>query len=65
VFLALWYGLEAVATGVAGWHLSWRSPLVWALRDAVLPVLWIAAWAGKDFEWRGNSMTIADQRSLG
>jgi ceramide glucosyltransferase len=50
---------------VAGWHLSWRSPLVWALRDAVLPVLWIAAWAGKDFEWRGNSMTIADQRSLG
>jgi ceramide glucosyltransferase len=65
LFLALWYGLEAVATGAAGWHLSWRSPLVWLLRDTLLPVLWIAAWAGKDFEWRGNPMTVADQRSLG
>jgi ceramide glucosyltransferase len=65
VFLALWYGLEAAAAGVAGWHLSWRSPLVWALRDALLPVLWIVACAGKNFEWRGNPMTIADQRSLG
>ena len=64
-FLAVWYGLEAVATGAAGWHLSRRSPLVWMLRDALLPVLWIAAWAGKDFEWRGNPMTIADQGSLG
>ena len=65
LFLALWYGLEAVATGVAGWRLSRRSLLVWVLRDALLPVLFIAAWAGKDFEWRGNPMTIADQRSLG
>jgi ceramide glucosyltransferase len=64
-FLALWYGLEAAATSVAGWHLSRRSLLVWVLRDALLPVLFIAAWAGKDFEWRGNPMTIADQRSLG
>ena len=65
LFLALWYGLEAVATGVAGWRLSRRSLLVWVLRDALLPVLFIAAWAGKDFEWRGNPMTIADQRSFG
>jgi ceramide glucosyltransferase len=64
-FLALWYGLEAAATSVAGWHLSRRSLLVWVFRDALLPVLFIAAWAGKDFEWRGNPMTIADQRSFG
>jgi ceramide glucosyltransferase len=64
-FLALWYAIEAVATGAAGWHLSRRSPLVWVLRDALLPVVWIAGWAGRDFEWRGHPMTLADQRSLG
>jgi len=29
------------------------------LRDALLPALWIAAWVGNDFEWRGNAMTVA------
>jgi hypothetical protein len=30
-------------------------------RDALPAPLWIAIWAGNDFTWRGNSMTVADQ----
>jgi ceramide glucosyltransferase len=61
-FVAAWYAAEGLLIAAAGWHLSWRSPLVWLLRDVLIPLLWIASWVGKDFKWRGNPMTIADQR---
>jgi len=56
-----WYAAEALLAYTAGWPFSLRSIATWMLRDALLPALWIAAWIGSDFEWRGNAMTIADQ----
>jgi ceramide glucosyltransferase len=43
----------------AGWHLSPRSPLIWILRDLLLPVLWVEGWLGSGFVWRGNEMPLA------
>jgi ceramide glucosyltransferase len=57
--IAVWYAAEAFLAHTAGWQLSPRSVAIWLLRDALLPVLWIAAWLGDDFEWRGNAMTVA------
>jgi ceramide glucosyltransferase len=34
----VWYGGEAVSWA-AGWHLTVRSPLAWALRDLLLPAI--------------------------
>jgi ceramide glucosyltransferase len=31
------------------------------LRDALLPVLWVAAWVGDEFEWRGTEMSLAEE----
>jgi ceramide glucosyltransferase len=62
-FLAAWYGTEGALAHAAGWHLSWRSPIAWMLRDLLLPVLWIASWMGNDFVWHGNAMRIADRNS--
>jgi len=56
---AAWYAAEALLCHRAGWQLSRRSILLWMLRDALLPVLWIAAWIGDEFEWRGNPMSVA------
>jgi ceramide glucosyltransferase len=28
-------------------------------RDALLPVLFVAAWTGSGFEWRGHAMQVA------
>lgn len=58
LFVLAWYAVEAALAAVAGWHLSWRSPIAWLARDLALPVLWVQAWAGNDFEWRGNEMTV-------
>ncbi len=55
---AIWYGTEAALAWAADWPRSWLSPLAWALRDLMLPWLWVQGWIGDNFEWRGNAMTV-------
>jgi ceramide glucosyltransferase len=57
---AVWYGCEAILARTAGWHLTTLSPLAWITRDAMLPALWVQAWLGNSFSWRGNDMHLAD-----
>jgi len=61
--LFIWYAIEAYLARYAGWHFSLRSIALCILRDALLPILWICAWAGDHFEWRGNLITIAPEAS--
>jgi ceramide glucosyltransferase len=56
VYAALWYGAEAALALVARWPLSPLSPLAWVVRDMMGPFLWVAAWMGRGFEWRGNTI---------
>jgi ceramide glucosyltransferase len=57
--VGVWYGAEMALARVAGWHLSPLYPLHALLRDLLLPPLWVAAWIGSDFVWRGNPMSVA------
>ncbi len=54
--LGLWFAAEAALARVAGWHWSIRMPLACMLRDVLLPLLWIDAWLGSGFTWRGTEM---------
>ena len=58
-YVAIWLAAEAWLAAAAGWFLSWRSPLLWLLRELLLPFLLIQAWLGKSLSWRGNAMTSA------
>jgi ceramide glucosyltransferase len=62
--IALWYAAEAWLAHRAGWQLSRWSIAIWLLRDALLPALWVCAWAGDEFEWRGNAMSVAEGDAL-
>lgn len=55
-----WYGGEAALARIAGWPLTLRSPLVWLLRDLMLPAIWISGWRDAGFVWRGNAMQVAE-----
>ncbi|HEX4195414.1 MAG TPA: ceramide glucosyltransferase [Stellaceae bacterium] len=55
-FLALWLGAEAALARIAGWHWSARMALACVLRDILLPLLWVDAWLGSGFTWRGTEM---------
>jgi len=53
-----WYGAEFVLARLAGWHFSAQSVPALILRDLLIPPLWVLAWAGNGFNWRGNAMRI-------
>jgi len=53
-----WYGAEALLALFSRWPLSWRSPFAWALRDVLLPFIWLWAWTSDSFVWRGNAMRV-------
>jgi ceramide glucosyltransferase len=55
---AVWYGAEFVLARLAGWHFSTQSVPALLLRDLLIPPLWILAWTGNGFNWRGNAMQI-------
>ena len=57
--LAVWFGAEAALARGAGWRLSVRTIPALLLRDLLLPALWIGAWLGDGFVWRGTAMAAA------
>ena len=59
-FLAVWYGAEWLLSVRAGWHTSRWSIASFMLRDLMLPVLYVNAWLGRGFEWRGNDMRAVE-----
>ncbi len=62
-FVALWYLPEYALATAGHWPRSPADLAAWVTRDAMLPVLWLAAWQGNSFEWRGNAMTADDIKS--
>jgi ceramide glucosyltransferase len=58
-----WYGSEAALARAAGWRLSLWSLPAWIARDLALPWLWTQAWASDDFVWRGNAMSVAEDKT--
>jgi len=57
----LWFGGEYVLARAAGWQVSLAAPLAWMVRDALLPLLWIQAWLGDGFKWRGSEVRLRTQ----
>lgn len=56
LFAALWYGGELALALTAGWPVSRNFLSCALLRDVMLLALWINAWGGNRFEWRGTAM---------
>ncbi len=57
-FAALWYGAEVALAVVAGWDRPALYAIHGALRDLLLPAVWLYGLLGTEFVWRGNAMSI-------
>jgi ceramide glucosyltransferase len=57
--IAFWYALEAAVAAFARWPMSLRDALLWVVRDLLIPALWVSAWTGTKFTWRGVAMDVA------
>jgi len=56
-----WYIPETLLAKALKWHVSWYTPLVFALRDVMLPIIYIDAWCIDDFVWRGHEMSVREE----
>ena len=56
--LLAWHVPEILLAKTLKWHVSWVTPIVFILRDVMLPVLYIDAWCTNHFVWRGHEMTV-------
>jgi len=54
---AIWLMVEAVLARAVGWHFTGRTVAALLMRDLLLPALWVAAWLGNDYVWRGTRVT--------
>ena len=59
LYVLAWFSAEAALAAGVGWHLSWRSPVLWVVRELSLPALWVQGWLGSSFSWQGNDMSVA------
>jgi ceramide glucosyltransferase len=57
--LTRWFGAERALARLTGWRLSARMVPALLVRDLLLPVLWLSAWLGDGFVWRGTPMIAA------
>lgn len=57
--IAVWYLPEALLNRLAHWPFTKWSPLAWLARDLLVPVVWVVAWLGNGFAWRGNAMNLS------
>jgi len=64
LFMTIWYGAEMMLLVKAGWHVSRHSLACAVLRDLMLPVLYVNAWGGSRFEWRGHDMRAVESARL-
>lgn len=64
-FVASWLFVEAVFTWAVGWHLSWRSPFAWLLRETLLPVVWIQGWLRQEYSWGGSTVVLGSRSVAG
>ena len=55
---ALGYAAELRLATRAGWFHAPRLLLAFVLRDALIPLVWCAAWTHRAIVWRGNAMDI-------
>ena len=61
--LLAWYVPEILLAKALKWHVSWVTPMVFVLRDVMLPILYVDAWCTNHFVWRGHEMTVREDEA--
>lgn len=56
-----WYFPEALFARSLRWHMSWRMPFLFCVRDVMLLFVYIDAWCMDHFVWRGVEMTMGEE----
>jgi ceramide glucosyltransferase len=56
--IGLWFGAEAAFLAAKGWGLRAASPAAWALREALMPAMWLRALTTSTVRWGELSLDV-------
>jgi ceramide glucosyltransferase len=58
LYLAVWYAPEMALAKLCRWPANMSLLFALLLRDGMIPALWVAAWMGRNFTWRGTGIEV-------
>jgi ceramide glucosyltransferase len=58
LYILAWYAPEIILAKLCRWPINPSLALALPLRDGMIPALWVAAWMGRNFTWRGNGIEV-------
>ena len=64
-YLAIWYAAEIALAAGCGWPVTWQTLPAMLTRDLMMPLVWIGAFTGRSFTWKGTAMRMGTPRSGG
>ena len=62
-YLAIWYAAEIATAAGCRWPVTWYTPAALLARDVLMPAIWIGAFTGRSFTWKGTAMTMEERRT--
>ena len=60
-YLVVWYAAEVLTAAGCRWPVGWLTPAALLVRDLLAPAVWIGAFTGRSFTWKGTAMQV-DER---
>jgi ceramide glucosyltransferase len=61
-YLAIWYAAEIALAAGCGWPVSWLTFPAMVARDVMMPLVWIGAFTGRSFTWKGTAVRMEEPR---
>ncbi len=61
-YLVPWYAAEIALAAGCRWPVGWQTPFALVARDVIIPAMWIGAFTGRSFTWKGTAMRMEDRR---
>ena len=62
-YVGIWYAAEMTTAVACRWPVGWASLPALVTRDVMLPAVWVGAFTGRTFIWKGNAVQMEDRRS--
>lgn len=61
-YVVIWFGAELALASACGWPAGWRLLLSLLTRDALMPALFVCAFTGRSYTWKGAAIRMEPRR---
>lgn len=60
-YVGVWYAAEIATAAACRWPVGWASLPALVARDLMMPAIWVGAFTGRSFTWKGTAMKMEER----